>query len=192
MATFVVIGWGSLLWDLDDLAPTVIGEWHLGLGPRLPLEFVRISPKRKHSLVVVLDQTYGAKCASSYIHSRKDSIHEVIADLAARERTDLHFIGATSRDHLVQAKQPSIAQSIQHWLQGTTYAGAVWTDLVANFEEDTRSGFSIDAAIAYLQTLNTESLLEAKRYIDFAPQQVVTPLRTALNRDAWWQSLPLK
>ena len=192
MATFVVIGWGSLLWDLDDLAPKVAGDWHLGQGPRLPLEFVRISPKRKQSLVVVLDQTYGAKCASSYIHSRKDSIHGVIADLAARERTDLQFIGATYRDQLVQAKQPGIAKSIQRWLQGTDYEGAVWTDLVVNFEDETGASFSINAAIAYLQTLNAESLLEAKRYIDFAPQQVMTPLRTALNGDAWWQSLPIK
>lgn len=27
-----IIGWGSLLWDLDNLAPHVSGEWELDLG----------------------------------------------------------------------------------------------------------------------------------------------------------------
>ena len=36
---YAVLGWGSLLWDLDDLAPKVTGDWHMLAGPALPMEF---------------------------------------------------------------------------------------------------------------------------------------------------------
>ena len=66
----------------------------------------------------------------------------------------------------------------------------MWTDLPQNFESETGQDFSLDTALAYLRTLEGESLLEAKRYIDYAPEATATPLRDKLNNDSWWQSLP--
>lgn len=51
MAGFAVIGFGSLIWDLDDLAPRVEGQWTLYAGPRLPLEFSLVSAKDRKSVV---------------------------------------------------------------------------------------------------------------------------------------------
>ena len=37
MSKIAVIGFGSLLWDLDDLARKVSGKWKMYAGPVLPL-----------------------------------------------------------------------------------------------------------------------------------------------------------
>ena len=50
-----VIGWGSLIWDLDNLAHLITGDWMMGAGPSLPFEFTRVSPKRKMGLAVCPD-----------------------------------------------------------------------------------------------------------------------------------------
>jgi hypothetical protein len=34
-----IIGYGSLIWDLADLAAHVEGPWRRGAGPHLPVEF---------------------------------------------------------------------------------------------------------------------------------------------------------
>ncbi|SVC10487.1 uncharacterized protein METZ01_LOCUS263341, partial [marine metagenome] len=39
VSAIAIIGWGSLLWDLDNLTPFVQGDWAINAGPRLPLEF---------------------------------------------------------------------------------------------------------------------------------------------------------
>ena len=46
MSAIAIIGWGSLLWDLDNLTPFVQGDWAINAGPRLPLEFSLVSRKR--------------------------------------------------------------------------------------------------------------------------------------------------
>jgi|GEM_PF-2686020 len=89
----LILGYGSLIWDLDDLAPKVRGDWHLSAGPPLPLEFSRISPKRKQSLVVVIDPAAGDPCPTHAIESARDTVAEAVTDLAARERTTEAYIG---------------------------------------------------------------------------------------------------
>ena len=66
-----VIGWGSLIWDLDDLAPKVEGEWRMRAGPALPFEFSLVSRKRKMGLAVCLDPENGDECPTHVIASRR-------------------------------------------------------------------------------------------------------------------------
>ena len=88
-ARIAILGWGSLLWDLETLAPHVTGGWQHRHGPRLPMEFSRISPKRKMGLVLCLDPEAGAACATHAIRSARPALQDTIADLARRERTAL-------------------------------------------------------------------------------------------------------
>jgi len=69
MKGFAVIGYGSLIWDLDDLAPHVEGQWTLYAGPRLPLEFSLVSAKRRRGLALVIDHEHGQSCPSCIINS---------------------------------------------------------------------------------------------------------------------------
>lgn len=181
-----ILGYGSLIWDLDDLAPKVTGEWRMGVGPRFPLEFSRISPKRKQALVVVIDQA-GDPCPSHAIRSVRDSVAEAADDLAARERTVLDHIGwvdlATGRR---QSNYGDVADLVAEWCEAEGAAGAVWTDLNGNFD-----GFTIPRAIDYLKTLTGESRASALEYINSAPPATDTPLRRALAENPWWQAMTL-
>lgn len=189
MTRYAIIGWGSLIWDLDNLADHVRGAWHMGTGPRLPMEFTRVSPKRKRALVVCLDAEHGAGCATNAIASVRESIEGAIEDLARRERAPLEHIGALclASGH-TQGSKPEVAEAVRAWCEAGGWAGAVWTDLPSNFAQALGEPFSIPRALGYLRTLAGESLDEAVRYIEQAPPATDTPLRRALGRDAWWRA----
>lgn len=184
-----VIGWGSLLWDLDDLAPKIEGPWLMRAGPALPFEFSRISPKRQLALVLCLDPEQGAPCPTNAILSIRADIHEAAEDLRARERAkEIGFIGAfCARTGYHRSRLPEVAPIFANWCEATGAAGAVWTDLDSNFSEMSGADFSITAAIAYLRTLAGAPFDEAVRYIERAPETTETPLRAALRADPWWR-----
>lgn len=182
-----ILGYGSLIWDLDDLAPKVRGGWRMAAGPALPLEFSRVSPKRKLSLVVVIDTAAGVPCPTHVIDSVRETVAEAVVDLAARERTEAAHIGwvdlAAGAAH---SNREGVAAIVRNWCLAAGARGAVWTDLDGNFEQATGAPFTIARGIAYLRTLEGESLAAAREYIDGAPIQTDTPLRRALRADPWW------
>ena len=186
---YAILGWGSLIWDLETLTPHVRGDWHMEGGPRLPMEFSRISPKRKLGLVVCLDPEHGEGCPTHVIRSTRTDLRETIDDLAARERAPLHRIGAVDTAGQRHGRMPGVIDTIGEWCAAQGYDGAVWTDLEPNFAEHTGETFSIQRGHSYLQTLTGESLAEAHRYITNAPQQTSTPMRRFLEADDWWRGL---
>ena len=183
-----ILGWGSLLWDIDNLAPHVQGNWRMQGGPALPMEFSRISPKRRMGLVVCLDADHGSPCATHAITSTRASLAEAQADLALRERAPLARIGYA--DHKTGfGRLPVVVELVQNWCKMQGWAGAVWTDLEPNFADHTGQAFTLPAALAYLKTCQGEDLAEAYRYIQNAPIWTDTPLRRHLAVNTWWQSL---
>ncbi len=186
-----IIGWGSLIWDLEILEPQVDPRWQRGAGPALPLEFSRVSPKRKKALALIVDPDHGTSCATSLVVSRRTSLEEAVADLAARERAPLERIGYASASGNWRSNIDGVAERFEAWFDASGFGGAVWTDLPGNFHEETGTPFSLEAAIVYLQTLEGVSLLEAKRYIELAPEETMTALRRKLAGEAWWADVPL-
>lgn len=188
MSRIAILGWGSLIWDLESLAPHTTGDWLMEHGPRLPMEFSRISPKRKMGLVVCLDPLHGVGCVTHVMRSSKHDIDDVINDLAARERAPLNLIGAAHGNHS-KGRMPEVCAVVTNWCNTNGWDGAVWTDLEPNFTHHTRQAFTLQAGLAYLKTLPPENLTEAYRYIQSAPAQTRTPMRAALENDLWWQGL---
>ena len=188
-APIYVLGYGSLIWDLDDLAPKVRGEWRMGEGPAMPLEFSRVSPKRKKSLVVVIDAEHGDPCPTHAIQSVRSTIPEAVADLMARERTTPEYIGWVDMTAEDGYSRNGIAPLVRDWCTNIGAGGAVWTDLDQNFTQETGRPFSIEAGLKYLRGLEGESLVAALEYINGAPAATDTPLRRALGTDAWWRGL---
>lgn len=188
---YAILGWGSLIWDLDDLAPHVTLPWHMVGGPRLPMEFSRISPKRRRSLVVVLDPCDGVDCPTHAIRSIRDDIHTAAEDLRRRERAgSIDQIGALCTETgFARSTMPAITRRVADWCAATGARGAVWTDLPRNFLAETGTPFTLEAGLAYLRGLTGDSLAEARRYIDSAPAQTDTPLRRRLRDDPWWRAL---
>lgn len=187
MGAIAVLGWGSLLWDLDDLAPRVEGNWLTGSGPVLPLEFSRISAKRRGALVVVIDPEAGAPCPTQAIASCRDDIDAAVADLAARERCAPARIGAVCRTRrLARSRTVGVAERVADWCVRQGWQGAVWTDLAPNFAETAGTAFSPERGLAYLAELPGATLAEAVRYIARAPAETDTPLRRRLGAEPWW------
>lgn len=189
MSRYAVIGWGSLIWDLEVLAPHVDGGWRMRKGPRLPLEFSRISPKRRMGLAVCLDPDAGAPCPTHWIRSTRARAARAALDLARRERAVPWRIGhvcllSGSR----HGRLPPVVDAVSAWCRCRGLAGAVWTDLETNFAERRGQPFSVEAGMAYLRTLEGESLDEAVRYIRNAPAATDTPLRRRLAADPWWHA----
>ena len=190
--SYVILGYGSLIWDLDDLAPHVELPWFMHQGPALPMEFSRISPKRKMGLAVVLDPDHGDLCDTHAVRSTKQDIHVAADDLKRRERaTDIRFIGAVClRTGFARSHYPTITKRVASWCEQNQVHGAVWTDLPRNFDTHTGEPFTLEAGKTYLQSLTGAGLREAVRNIDNAPEATNTPLRRMLKADAWWQGLP--
>src|SRR5690606_38115690 len=192
MGGIVVIGWGSLLWDPECLAPHVGSDWHRGQGPELPLEFVRVSPKRKNALTVVIDGDHDARCRTSFVPSRRTDIADAVADLAARERTTADNIGFVDRTRgRMHGRSRQVCDAVWASAEMSAVAGAAWTDLPRNYETVTGRPFTVRHAISYLRSLESDAALEAKRYIELAPAEVSTPLRQALAHEAWWRGVGL-
>ncbi|MEM8792739.1 MAG: hypothetical protein AAGE80_14055 [Pseudomonadota bacterium] len=182
-----IIGWGSLIWDLESLAPQTKGDWEMGVGPELAMEFARVSPKRKLALAVCLEPMHGAPCRTNVIASTRTNIHDAVADLAVRERAPVERVGAIcARSGHVSGSNREITGAVSDWCARTGWDGAVWTDLEPNFEEHLGDAFSVQRAITYLKGLRSESREEAVRYIELAPAATDTPLRRALGAEEWW------
>lgn len=188
VSKIAIIGWGSLIWDLEILTPHTVGGWQMAGGPKLPMEFSRVSPKRKLGLAVCLDPVVGVPCQTHVIRSTRRDIQAAIADLQARERAPDGRIGAW-HSRFQHGRMPEVISLVQGWCASKGWDGAVWTDLEPNFAAHTGREFSVADGIAYLKTLRGESLEEAYNYIQNAPAQTTTPLRMALAQETWWQGL---
>lgn len=183
-----ILGYGSLIWDLEILQPHISGPWAMAAGPAFPMEFSRISPKRKMGLVLCLDAVHGAPCVSHAIASRRKSVTAAALDLARRERAPLDRIGSVClRGDRVVSRQADIGERVKAWCEKTGWHGAVWTDLDPNFADYRGHAFSVEAGLSYLQGLRGPSRAEAVLYISNAPVETDTPLRRALTAFAWWR-----
>lgn len=181
----VILGYGSLIWDLDDLAPHVSGPWAMGAGPRFPLEFSRISPKRLMGLVVCVDTECGAPCPSHAIASMRETAAAAREDLARRERSAMEFVGLW--DPVNGASEGRAAGLVAEWGEALGLRGAVWTELPPNFEDHAGAPFTLSAGEAWLRGLEGASRDEAVRYIDNAPPATDTPMRRRLAERGWWR-----
>ena len=77
-------------------------------------------------------------------------------------------------------------EAIRTWALQKKLDVVIWTDLAVDFEEKTRTRFTLDAACTYLQGLSVEG--KAVEYILRAPDFIATPLRQRLQQEPWFQT----
>ncbi len=178
-----ILGWGSLIWNPDRLEHD--GRWRTG-GPVLPIEFSRISPDGRLTLIV--DPVHGSPTVTRWSLARRASIEDVAADLAARERCGIEDIGtvdaatgAHSRSRFPE--QVGVHATVADWCRRQRLGGAVWTALPATFEARTGKRFSVEHGLSYLDSLRGEPRAAALEYVRNAPPQVASPLRRAFTAD---------
>ena len=183
-----ILGWGSLLWDENEAFDSQHLEW-LPDGPNLNLEFSRISKKRGGGLTLVIDPENGASCTVSHTFSKRPDLDDAICDLRVREETSVRNIGVVSADGTVIRCRDSRAQDVlQAWLHSHKVDFVIWTDLANNFQERRRQPYTVQAAIKYLQSLDSSGKSLAAEYIWRAPSFIDTPLRRAIEIEPWFRT----
>ncbi len=180
-----ILGWGSLLWDPRAEFDVFHASWFAD-GPKLPLEFSGVSKTRLGALTLVIDEQFGRPCLCQYALSTHKSANEAIADLARRENTNNDWIGHYFLASGASGK-PKLHQTIKIWAAQKGFDAIIWTGHPNRFKENTGVEFSVASAKNYLQALPTAGRQKALEYISRAPALVDTPLRRALNDDAWFQ-----
>jgi hypothetical protein len=177
-----VLAWGSIIWDprnlkvLDGFKPT---------GPRLPLEFCRISGDGR--LTLAIDETVGTACTIYSGRSAFKNLDDAIENLRERENmpgpkgVGFTVLRAHKQSQTAIERHPTAVRTITEWLSASGFDAAIWTALATNFVERTKVHFSAAAAIRYLENLNKDSRDRALTYIRNAPPQIETPVRQAVN-----------
>ena len=178
-----MLAWGSLLWDQRDLK---IGAKFEPTGPRLPIEFCRVSAGGR--LTLVIDETNGAGCISYQARSSFDNLEAAATNLAQREgmpsTANVGFIDlvAGEMSAISVKRHPKFVNTIRAWAMSNAYDAVIWTALGIKFKETTGVLFSVVAALSYLETLDRARFSRALEYIRRAPPEVQTPVRIAVNR----------
>jgi hypothetical protein len=196
-----ILGWGSLVWDPQSLKDHLEdnGNFKQG-GPKLLLEFSRISEDRRLTLVV--DEKNGRMLPTRVATSKQLDLEEAMTDLLIREahwedssdqrsaaqdkNKDEGWIGYTDlsgeKDSIRNHPDHKFAHDlIREWLPNSGFEGVVWTALPSNYKRKTGRDFSVEDADNYLEKLPEASRKSAFEYIQKAPEEVDTPLRIRLK-----------
>lgn len=185
-AQIVILGWGSLLWDFHRDFDEQHETWAPD-GPELKIEFSRVSQSRRGALTLVIDSTNGTGCRVAYARSKRKDPEDAICDLRSREGTTRSNIGVFFADgSRRQSRDSSAFQSIDTWARTKKFDVVVWTDLGSNFSRACGKPFTVDAALAHVQSLDDEAKSGAAEYVWRAPTFIDTPLRQALQTQPWF------
>ena len=175
-----ILGWGSLIWDPQELPH--YGPWKTG-GPRLPLEFSRVSSDGR--LTLVIDPS-GPQLPTRFALSPRTDISDAVEDLRKREgaaRQHIGFLIAATGSNSRQtfSRQIDVNELVKNWCVSQQVDGCVWTALPSNFCEEINLEFSPDNAVVYLERLGKTNREKALRYFRNAPAEVDTPLRRKVS-----------
>ncbi|MCI4332668.1 MAG: hypothetical protein L3K01_02895, partial [Thermoplasmata archaeon] len=169
-----ILGWGSLVWDPRNLAFEKTVGWNRG-GPLIALEFSRKS--RDGRLTLVLDSDHGSACPTRFATSALLDLGSAVRDLASREgmrsENSVGFVELKS-GHF-RSRNEDTGRSIAAWGRFTEYSHVIWTDLPPS------DFFTLNWGIRYLESLGGETLRLAREYVLRAPEEVETPLRSAMR-----------
>lgn len=177
-----IIAWGSLVWHPRTLR--IKDDWN-NSGPRLKIEFSRVSKDGR--LTLVIDPKNGEEVSTYFAQSIRSDLGDAIADLRDREGTVRKRIGFVDVRNQTSSKmefseQIDVFNSVQEWCNKQKFDAAVWTALPFQFKEQTTHEFTVENAIFYLKSLPKSARENAFEYIRKAPKEITTPLRRKLEQ----------
>jgi len=180
-STIACLGWGSLIWDPQELPCR--GGWSDD-GPLLPIEFARESGGDRITLVIC---EVSVRVRALWTLLDALDIQTARQKLAAREgikgRIDLD-IGfwerASGKAHGLQS------ETIATWAARQDLDGVVWTNLPCGFRNSREVMPSADAVVAHLRALDATKRPKAEEYVRRAPMQIATPYRRSIEKELGW------
>lgn len=189
-----ILGWGSFLWEENrEFDKRHEPKWKCD-GPKLKIEFSRVSASRQGALTLVIDEENGSPTEVAWCLSKRQSVEDAICDLRCREGTTAKNIGCVivSERPDPPAPQGSI-QAITDWAREKAKEkkadAVIWTALRSNFKDKTETAFSVGNAVAYVKKLDPCGKAKAAEYVWRAPEFVRTPVRSALQQEPWFSEV---
>jgi len=179
------LGWGSLIWCPGSLK--VKTKWRSG-GPRLPIEFARISGDGRLTLVI----EPGAEDQPTYwALSDFDTIEKARENLQEREGiTNSSMVHHLTADRQIEGNV--VRHRIQEWLGARSDVGAVvWTGLTSNWREKRGQDLTREDAVQYLKEPESArdqasaTYKRAREYVTNTPAGVQTAVRRAMQNKGW-------
>ncbi|TAM80980.1 MAG: hypothetical protein EPN47_13935 [Acidobacteria bacterium] len=192
-----VIGWGSLIWHPGCLRTK--SRWYSD-GPRLPIEFARISSDKRLTLVIHL----GSAAQRTYwAVSEFKTLSGVRKNLGKREgTTNLDYVHALTvggrSEGWKGVVDATVSERIREWLKGRQeIQGAVWTGLATNWLEKRGKEFTPEDALQYLDDVErakdnaTSAYNRTREYITNTPPRIQTVVRKMVRKRKGWKDAVL-
>lgn len=175
-----VLGWGSLIWDMEREFSVVYSEW-LSDGPILPIEFARVSSKYPLTLVI-LEGSKNVRTLWNIVSA--NSLNVAIQSLSSREglpsTKNISFIDCLNNTSstTINSSHESI---LKQWCIEQKCDALIWTGLTSNFTKKTSKVLNIENVLYYLNNLTLDRKFLAKEYIFSAPSQIQTGFRKQIE-----------
>lgn len=188
--SIAIIGWGSLIWCPGSLLMST--RWK-PRGPKLPVEFRRVSADRR--LTLVIDPKVAAS-PTWWVRSEFSDARRAVENLRTREGHRTVRIGlCTLKDALMiegdknrpPASEPEkdAVERIASWMKRRPrIKGVIWTALDA--KGDVHDGVSAIKHLNQLKDVDESALQRAREYIECAPKEIDTPIRQAVLAEFEW------
>jgi len=176
----VYLGWGSLIWDPQDL-PFVI-PWQ-GDGPAIRVEFQRQSQDGRLTLVLT-EEAALVQCL--WTRSGRDSLRASIAELASREGVPSKYVATSIGVWRPGDPSPACMPMLTPWAEERRVSAVVWTALGPKLNGKAVASVSCEAALSYLEALTGVQKQRAEEYVRRAPKQIATAYRTQIERALGW------
>jgi hypothetical protein len=182
-----VIGWGSLIWCPGSLR--IKTKWRSD-GPKLPLEFARISQDGRLTLVI---RPGAEKQPTYWAISEFDNLDDACQNLREREGCATpHIHWVTAKNGAADDVPPMVVKAVSGWRTTRELDAAIWTGLTTNWKEK-RGGrdFTHKDAVRYLQELESErdraksTYDRAREYVENTPPLIQTKVRRAMQQKGW-------
>ena len=184
------LGWGSLVWKLEDLlveklrsdlpvppwtrcAEGKVGDWQCD-GPPVKVEFLRQSKDKRLTLVL---HASAAPVPSLWARMTVDNLNTAVKDLKKREETTEENIGRWSRGQADPKNIPGLVV----WAISRDIKHVIWTKLEPKFKNQLHP-LTKDQAVAYLSELPDAERVKAEEYVRQTPQQIDTAYRRYIVR----------
>ena len=185
----VCLGWGSLIWRLDDLP---VNGWRPD-GPCVRVEFVRQSQNGRLTLVL-----HGAAdpVPSLWAQMKVKSLDEAVMALAKREGPAGRPLGNPERDigrwpderRDEPTADPENILGLRTWAAEQDVDNVIWTALGSRFNgSEGEWPRTKEDAVAYLRSLTGDQRATAREYVRYAPQQIRTAYREHIAHCLGWK-----
>jgi hypothetical protein len=176
------LAWGSLVWDPRTLPG--VGPF-LEDGPRIPIEFSRISIDGRVTLVIDRE---APRLRTLWIPFGLEDLDAAVEALGRREKIVpekwAQWVGRRGPGRS-QARD-EIEEEVDRWLSCQPLDAVVWTALPAREPDGGEARPSLSTLLSYLESLTGQTRSRAEEYIRRTPRSVRTPHRGCFEEILGW------